>query len=389
MKKITLLILAALLVLNVAAKSPKYVFLFIGDGMGSAHVEMTRAALAATTKSKFRVGFAPLSFTDFPVQTTAKTHSSTRLITDSAAAGTALASGEKTSPGTIGMDTHHTKNLPTIAESAKKKGRKIAILSTVSLDHATPAAFYAHEKSRNQLAEIASWIPKSNFDLLAGSGLLEISPNYYDSIAQHHNYLVVRGEDAKFEKDEKVVWIQNKKENISSLPYAINRKEGDMTLPNMVEKAIDHVFNKDGFFMMAEAGMIDWAAHGNDAATIAMEVIDFSHAVAKAIEFYQEHPEETLIVVTADHETGGLTIGRGDRGYDTNLELLFNQTASKDVLGSKKILKINKNAGVGFTSGSHTAIPVPVYAIGQGSEEFAKPLDNTDIPNIIQELMGL
>ncbi len=389
MKKTLLLSLALIFTLSVSAKSPKYVFLFIGDGMGPAQVEMTRAALSDLSKGADRVGFTPLSFSNFPVHSTSTTHSATRLITDSAAAGTALASGEKTSPGTIGMDTHHTKNITSVAEKAHKKGIKVAILSTVSIDHATPASFYAHQKSRNQYKEIADWLPQSNFELLAGSGLIKISKNYYDSIAEHTGYKVVKGNNAEFKTTDKVVWIQDEGANAASLPYAIDRKENDMTLPIMVKKAIEHVDNKDGFFIMAEGGMIDWAAHGNDAATIAMEVIDFSESIKEAVKFYEEHPNETLIVVTADHETGGLTIGRGDRGYDTDLHKLFEQKGSKEKVGSKRTLEVNKLAGVGFTSGSHTAIPVPVYAIGAGAEEFAKPLDNTDIPNIIMELLGL
>lgn len=389
MKKILLLSLALFLTLCVSAKSPKYVFLFIGDGMGPAHVEMTRAALSDLSKGNDRVGFAPLSFTNFPVQTTSTTHSATRLITDSAAAGTALAAGEKTSPGTIGMDTHHTKSILSIAEKAHKDGLKVAILSTVSIDHATPAAFFAHQKSRNQYKEIANWLPKSNFELLAGSGLLKISKNYYDSITKHSGYKVVRGDDAEFDNMKKVVWIQEEGLNKNSLPYAIDRNENDMNLPNMVKKAIKHVDNEKGFFIMAEGGMIDWAGHGNDAATITMEVLDFSNSIKEAVKFYEEHPNETLILVTADHETGGLTIGRGDRGYDTDLHKLFEQKGSKDKVGSERTLEINKLAGVAFTSGAHTAIAVPVYAIGVGAEEFAKPLDNTDIPNIMMELMGL
>jgi len=390
MKKTLLLSLTLFLILSVSAKSPKYVFLFIGDGMGPAQVEMTRAALYDLSKGSGTVGYTPLSFSNFPVQTTSTTHSATRLITDSAAAGTALASGEKTSPGTIGMNTHHTKSIPTIAEKAHEKGRKVAILSTVSIDHATPAAFFAHQESRNQYKEIANWLPQSNFELLAGSGLLDISKNYYDSITKHTGYKVVRGNDANFDSDEKIVWIQAKGKKSASLPYAIDRKEDDMILSNMVEKAIEHVDNDDkGFFMMVEGGMIDWAAHGNDAATVTMEVLDFSEAIKEAVEFYEEHPNETLIVVTADHETGGLTIGRGDRGYDTDLHKLFEQKGSKDKVGAERTLEINKLAGIGFTSGAHTAISVPVYAIGIGAEKFAKPLDNVDIPNILMELMGL
>lgn len=384
MKKILSAILLLFTIVTCGAKSPKYIFYFIGDGMGFSHVQMTQGALAARDQT---IGFAPLGFTTFPVCGWATTHCATRLTTDSAAAGTALASGEKTSVETIGMNTDHSANLESIAVKAKAQGRKVGVLTTVSIDHATPAAFYAHVPDRNQYTEIAAWIPKAGFDLYAGSGLIGNNPDSIYNALQKQGYTIVRGKKAQLSKN-KTVWVQEKDKNAGNLPLAIDRKPDDITLTDLVEKSIEYLKNSPkGFFIMAEGGQIDWAAHSNDAGSITHEVLDFDQAIKVAIEFYNTHPEETLIVITADHETGGLTLGRGDRGYDTNLEKLFDQKGSKDVVGNEIVKQIHHDAGVAFTSGKHTAAIVPVFAIGQGAEQFNGAMDNTDIPKRMLQVM--
>lgn len=380
MKKIFILFFA-LLAVSAQAKSPKYVFYFIGDGMGFNHLAMTRGAIFAKND---KIEFADLSFTKFPVMGMARTYAGTRLVTCSAAAGTALATGQKTSIGTIGMNADHSKNINSVAVAAKKANKKVGIITSVSIDHATPAAFYAHQPSRSDYRQIAEWIPKANFDLYAGSGCLKITNNFYDSLAKNCGYTIARGSDAEL-TGEKVVWIEKEGAKTDAFSLAIDRKDGDMALAEVVEESIDFLDNKNGFFMMVEGGQIDWAAHANDAASIMHEVLDFSEAVKKAYQFYLEHPNETLIVITADHETGGLALGRDDRGYDTNLEKLYDQEGSKGVVGKERCKEVNKAAGVGFTTGSHTASFVPVYAIGVGAEKFAGEINNIDIPNTIFE----
>lgn len=382
MKKFFILFLS-LVTFNVWAQNPKYIFYFIGDGMGVNHLSLTRGAVSAKDG---KIGFSELSFTDFPVLGLAKTHALTRLTTCSAAAGTALASGNKTSIGTIGMNATHDANFNSVAVAAKKNGKKVGIITSVSIDHATPAAFYAHQPKRSQYKEIANWIPKADFDLYAGSGLLEISPTYLDSVKSNFGYTIFRGANVTL-SGNKAIWIEEEGKNADNFALAIDRKDGDMALPAVVKESIKFLDNKDGFFMMVEGGQIDWAAHANDAAGIIYEVLDFSEAVAEAIEFYKKHPTETLIVITADHETGGLSLGRKDRGYDTNLELLFTQGGSRGVVGDEKANQINKDAGIRFPTDAHTAAFVPVYAIGVGSENFRGELDNTDIPNAIFNLL--
>ncbi|HOR11875.1 MAG TPA: alkaline phosphatase, partial [Bacteroidales bacterium] len=159
--------------------------------------------------------------------------------------------------------------------------------------------------------------------------------------------------------------------------------------------AIDFLENEKGFFLMSESGRIDWACHSNDGKTSILETLDLNEAVKVALEFAQKHPEETLIVVTADHETGGLALGL-ENGYSLYFDQLSGQNASKDMLlqsGDKEmagqVAEMNNRARIGWTTFSHTGIPVPVYATGAGSEFFAGSMDNTDIPKKICRAMGI
>lgn len=319
-------------------KKAKYVFYFIGDGMGVNQVNGTEMYLA---EKEGQIGVKPLRFTQFPVVNFATTYSKYNSVTCSAAAGTALATGTKTKNGTIGMDSLHQAPLYSVAVKAKEAGKKVGITTSVSVDHATPAAFYAHQPDRNMNYEIGTDLPKTGFDFYAGSGFLK-PINKKDSTAiplftlfDQEGYTVLRGMEeykSKAGKAEKVIFIQQEGSDNGSLPYAIDRKEGDLTLAQITENAIDFLTrdNENGFFLMVEGGKIDWACHGNDAATAFREVVDMDEAVQKALDFYSRHPEETLIVITADHETGGIALGTGK--YALNLKALQYQKLSKDKL---------------------------------------------------------
>ena len=335
----------------VANGQAKYVFYFIGDGMGVNQVNGTEMFQAELQNG--RIGVEPLLFTQFPVATMATTFSATNSVTDSAAAGTALATGKKTYNHAISVNEEKNA-IQTVAEKAKKAGKKVGITTSVSVDHATPAAFYAHQPDRNMYYEIALDLPKANFDFYAGGGFLKPTTTFDNKkapsifpIFEEAGYTVARGYNdykAKSQNAEKMILIQEEGANPSCLPYAIDRKDNDLTLAQITESAIDFLTKgkNKGFFLMVEGGKIDWACHGNDAATVFTEVVDMSEAVQKALDFYNQHPDETLIVITADHETGGIVLGTGK--YALNLQALQYQKLSKEEL-TKAIQDLGKAKG--------------------------------------------
>lgn len=344
MNKKTLLSLsvAVLFVFPVLAQKPKYIFYLIGDGMGLNHVNLTEIYNSGL---KGQIGSTPLLFSQFPYVTFASSNSQSNGVTDSAAAGTALAVGKKTKNGVIGMDSTGTVPYKSIAYAAKEKGMKVGITTSVSIDHATPASFYANQSARDKYYEIANDILKSDFDFFAGSGFLSPSKTYdkkdapaIEGILTNGGYTIVKGR-ADFEnqkdKNKKIILTNLQGTSSESLAFAIDQQKGDLTLTDITQSAIESLEDsKNGFFLMVEGGKIDWSSHANDAATTIHEVIDFNKSIQLAYDFYKKHPNETLIVVTADHETGGLGIGNGSSTLRT--QNLVNQKVSQGEL-SKKI----------------------------------------------------
>lgn len=339
-----------LVALVAKAQQAKYVFYFIGDGMGLNQVNTTEMYLG---EQQGRIGTEPLCFASFPVAGMATTFSASNSITDSSAGGTALATGVKTYNGAIGVDANKERVM-SVAERAKRAGKKVGVTTSVSIDHATPAAFYGHQPDRSMYYEIALQLPEAGFDFYAGSGFLKPArtfdkkdaPSIYP-IFEQAGYTIARGLDeykAKADGAGKMILMQKEGTNSSSLPYAIDRREGDLTLAQITESAIDFLSrdNKKGFFLMVEGGKIDWACHSNDPATMVKEVIDMDNAVRVAYEFYKKHPKETLIVITADHETGGLALGNSN--YTLNLKSLDCQKQSVDLL-SRALTDLRKSKG--------------------------------------------
>ncbi|WP_455759285.1 alkaline phosphatase [Phocaeicola coprocola] len=340
MKKLSLLLSFLLLVLSGYAQQAKYVFYFIGDGMGVNQVQGTELYRG---ELEGKIGITPIWFTQFPYATTATTFSATNGVTDSAAAGTALATGNKTQNGTIGMKQDLQTEVSSVAVWAKNKGCRVGVTTSVSVDHATPAAFYAHDPSRGSYYKIGTDLYKAGFDFYAGSDFIDShnkdnkdgnSENLY-TMAEKNGYTIARGYKdylKKCKKADKMILFQSEKaseKDRTAIPYAIDRTKDDLTLADITRSAINFL-SKDlskGFFLMIEGGKIDWACHSNDAATAFHEVADMDEAVKVAYEFYSQHPDETLIVVTADHETGGFVLGTG--AYKLNLQVLKNQKVSE------------------------------------------------------------
>ena len=369
----------------------KYVFYFIGDGMGSNQVlgaEMYRSAIEGQP-----LGRVQTLMTTFPYSGHASSYSKSNGITDSAAAGTCLATGTKTKNGMLGLD-QDTMPLTTIAEELKTEGWGVGIMTTVAIDHATPAAFYAHVPKRSEYYKIGKQLAESNFDFFGGAGFHHPQGkknnkdiNLYRN-AEKAGYTIAHGyEEAQAKMDaDKLILVQKDDDqgakHGSNLPYAIDRQEGDLTLAQIVSTAIPFLDKRyDKFFMMVEGGMIDYACHANDAATAFGEVWDMDEAMRVAYDFYLAHPDETLIIVTADHETGGLALGNSD--YTLHLDELKQQKGSKE--REKVIKKINDKAHIGWTTHAHTAHAVPIFAIGAGAENFTGWHDNTEIVPLIKK----
>lgn len=462
-KIVAALSLALLLSSCSTAQQPKakYVFLFIGDGMGVAQVYSTEVYKAAMNG---KIGHEPLSFSEFPVKSYCTTYSANSFTTCSSAAATAISTGVKTNNSFIGVDTD-TLPIETIAEKAKKAGYKVGLMTTVAINHATPGGFYAHQPNRNMYYEIANDMLTCDFDYFASGGFLTPTGKKKDktniyTLLDSAGFKVTKT-IADFESlkngDQKVVVVNPATFGTTS-HWAIDNVEGSLPLAAFVKKGIELLDNPKGFFIMCEGGKIDYACHNNDLASAIHETIDFEKAVAEAVKFYNQHPDETIIIVTADHETAGLTLASSGR-YSINPEWLQYQTISIDSfnvkvknwakqpqkigfenmldslqfyfgigneklplsaseqnwlhhsyqadflknkvvdpnkdymdvsvkgLGERAIYLLNKKSGFAFASGDHSALFVPIYALGQGQEYFKSGVDNTDIPKIIEKLM--
>ncbi len=337
---------------------PKYVFLFIGDGMSYPQIQIASDYLGAleqervNSNSSILMGNEYLNFMNFEAAGSAVTYDSTSFCPDSASTATSLSTGYKTYSGTINMDETKRIEYETITEQVKEQlGYKVGIISTVNLNHATPAAFYAKVASRNEYYEIGLQMIESDFDYFAGGGLLQ--PNGADGnqesiydLAEEAGYTVVQtqAEAARLTaEDGKAIVIGQHLADSDSLSYDFDRAANEWSLADYVEKGIEVLDNETGFFMMVEGGKIDWACHANDAGSTISDTLALADAVQEAIDFYNEHPDETLIVVTGDHETGGLTIGFAGTDYDTFLTNIENQKISYAKYDSEYVAEYKEN----------------------------------------------
>ena len=485
-------------------RTPKYVFFFLGDGMASSQIQSTEAYLttlhggsameaADLIKPENRLNMSKMAYVGMQM-----TYDAHTLVTDSASSATAFASGVKTLSGVIGMDDKKLTKYRSVAEIAKSMGYKVGVLSSVSLDHATPAAYYASVPSRGNMNDIATQLANSGYEFFGGGGLVcptaacrgGDTANDVNALLTRNGYTVLNTRESilglKETPKEKVICINPWLQDSKAMPYAIDRPSTNLSLAEMTDVAIENLYgslkgarrngNTRGFFIMVEGGKIDWACHANDAMATIGDMLDFDAAVGKALAFYQKHPEDTLIVVTGDHETGGMTIGHATTGYKVYYNQLlgqknsfqfFNDNQWKTHKGSysanynaaspnnlenntemvalikstfgleyatlndyqKKKLEdaydlsmtktvtssgynsnssaentflfgyyepitvtlthiLNEQAGIGWTSYSHTGVPVPVFAQGQQARKFSGFYDNTEIAKKLADIIG-
>ncbi|MGC9472151.1 MAG: alkaline phosphatase [Bacteroidales bacterium] len=357
--RISLVFLAGLILISVWScqtleKEPvpevRNVILLIGDGMGASQL------YAGMVESE-----TPLFMERFPVAGFQKTYSFSDYITDSAASGTALATGKKTRNGMIGMDPDSVP-VKSILELAEEQGMATGLVATVAITHATPASFIAHQVNRNMYEEIAADFLATEVDVFIGGGKDHFtrrkdSLNLLTELEARGYYLAESLEEAGELEDGKLACLLAP----GHLP-TWSEGRGDM-LPQAAEIALNLLnHNEKGFFIMIEGSQIDWGGHANDLKYVVNETLDFDRAVGKALSF-AEKDGHTLVIVTADHECGGLTHVGGSIGEHR-------------VEGH-------------FSTGDHTGVMVPVLAFGPGAEEFGGIYDNTDVFIKIRNLLNL
>lgn len=448
--------------LSAAARdqAPRYIFYFIGDGMGMGPVMTAQAYNREILKND-----QPLLMMQFPVVSWCMTYSASHSITDSAAAGTALSTGHKTKNGMLGMDPD-TVSVTSIARQFKDAGYGVGIVTSVAPDDATPGAFYAHVPYRKMYYDIDIQAARSGYDFLAGAGLLGTvtadgdSTDVLDVMAEQGVQMIYGPDEITRINSDKVFLVNPRGTSPYNIGYTIDSIGGVLTLPLIAETCLEHLerVSPDRFFMMVEGGNIDHALHGNDGGAAVKEVLNFDQALKVAYDFYLAHPDETLILVTADHDTGGMvnvhsrtgqhmplgvfdwqkvskeefsnyckSLLRDRRVYrwedmhkylEQNLGLfthipvseerleslkkMFNDTfemrnsadqktlyASFNAFAVEVFKLVNDAAGAAFTTVGHSGNPVPVFAVGVGSDEFKGLNNNSDLPAKIRRLCGL
>lgn len=339
-------VLLSACVLTGWSATPKYVFYFIGDGMGVA------PAMASVTYARkvLNQQELPLMMT-FPNAGLVLTYSASSDITDSAAAGTALATGHKTNNSMLGM-TPDSVPVYSIAKTFKDAGYGVGLVTNVAADDATPGAFYAHVPKRYYSDQIDRQYIDSKFDFLAGAALTGLydrdgKSNGTLEAYEKNNIRIVHSPE-EIDLSKRIILLQENPFQSGNTGYMVDSIPGMMTLPVMTKACLDYLSEKtpDGFFMMVEGGNIDHALHGNDALSAITEIYNFNNALKLAYDFMQARPEETLIVVTADHDTGGISVGNNINGYVAHFDVLKNQKMSKEMFSDVcKDLLDNGNPG--------------------------------------------
>lgn len=320
-------------------KRPKNIILLIGDGMGVAQV------YSALTANKGQLNLNYMKHIGFM-----QTQSADDYITDSAAAGTAIATGVRVNNGVIAID-QDGKVLKSILYISEDNNKATGLVSTSAITHATPASFVANQPDRGMYEDIAGDFLDSGIDLFIGGGKehftsREDGRNLLEELSQNNYRVFSSLEEAASVKTGPMAILT------AAIHNEVYPERGNL-LPDATQKAIEVLqSNKEGFFLMVEGSQIDWGGHANNTTYIVHETLDFDRAVGKALTFAANN-KKTLVIVTADHETGGMSIDNGD--------------ISKGTLSAK------------YTTDDHTGIMVPVFAYGPGAEAFIGIYKNTDL----------
>ena len=353
MKKLLVVAFILAAIAASAQKSPKNIILMIGDGMGYNTVSLRILEAKGTS-----------NFERFPYLGSIKTYNVDGGITDSAAGGTAFAIGEKTKDGVVGLDANKQAK-PNLMEIANKNKQATGIVVTCALTHATPACFSAHEVKRDMYEAIAGDIINSKVDLLVGGGMKYFAKrkdgrNLIDE-AKTKGYSIYTDTTSYFSASTKKAMVVVADDHLK----AANKERGNYLAPaTMKTVELLKKENKNGFVMMVEGSQIDWAEHNNDAEYLKAEMEDFDKTIGAVLDFAQKDGN-TLVIVLADHDTGGVT------------------------LPPTEVNKLSEEYGnyvVKFSTGAHCGTLIPVFAYGPGAEKFQGIYQNSDIFHKIMQL---
>lgn len=354
MRKLFLPLFLLVVLASSALAAPKNVIILIGDGMGIAHVTAARIVQGGPGS---RLAMDSMSISGFVT-----TYSANSVVTDSAAAATAIATSTKTNNGTIGL-TPDGKRVKSILEAARELGKSTGLVTTTPITDATPAGFAAHVENRSQQPEIAAQLVASGVNVLFGGG---------------RSYFIPKSVDGSWREDDRDILAEAKSSGYSVIsneaelkaasgtkllglfaPGYLTAEAPEPPLAELADKAIGTLSknNSKGFFLMVEGGQIDTKSHANDFDGMVKQLLDFDRAVACALDFARKDGN-TLVIVTADHETGGLTLPKDDAG------------------------KLKPS----WSSGGHSAVVVPLYAYGPSALSFAGLKDNTEISMTIAKM---
>ena len=341
----------------VADQPIKNVIFMIGDGTGIA--QLYSGQLQEVGPDGY------LHAQRLPITGIVKTHAEDDLITDSASGATAYSCGIKTNNGVIAQDSEGNECV-TLMELAQQAGMKTGLVATSGVTHATPASFATHIDSRNKYAEIAEQMVESEVDVILGGGLEYFIPsdsagsNREDQLnllptLREQGYSVVLDRQAMIDEDsDQIIGLFS--------PSGMPSENRIPSLAEMTNKAVESLSsNENGFFLMVEGSQIDWGGHANETPYVVREVKDFDDAIGVVLTFAQENPG-TLVIITADHETGGMTINGVNRE--------------------------NTVVDIAWTSTGHTGTPIPLMAYGPHAVEFSGWWDNTDIGKKVADLLG-
>lgn len=410
-----------------AADKPKNIIMVVGDGMGPAYTTAYRyfkdnrqsSIVSPTVFDRNLVGMA----STYPARQSG-------YVTDSAAGATALSSGIKTYNGAIAVDVDK-QNTPTVLEFAKKKGMKTGIAVTSQINHATPASFAAHNEYRRNYNEIAD----SYFDdKVNGQFILDVMlGGGWEYFIRDKRNLVEEFKQAGYQYIDNLDGLKSLTANKpllglfgeSGMPWALDTPN-NTRLPLLTKAAVSQLENTEGFFLLVEASQVDWAGHGNDIAGAMAEMHDMALTLEWLEQYVANHPD-TLVVVTADHSTGGLSIA-ANKDYRWEPDWIKNLQASPQKIGEqlansadplplaqnllgfslnpqeKKSLQaqeesdaddwikkvksiIDRRTNTGWTTSGHTAVDVQIFAMGHSKSLFHGHMDNTQIPKIIFSLL--